>query len=144
MLRGRGRLEKGLSSFTHVPSPDPAFTCGRAASAPRSWVYRQVLAPTLALLKAGLSPEKLALSVSLGTTFDLVPTFGIASVVSTATALRRSLTWQPLCCWLGGGVADCRPGPHVSNRILADSIHQNAEKTACNYRPPRAACSSVR
>jgi hypothetical protein len=107
-------------------------------------VCQQVLAPTLALLKAGLLPEKLALTVSLGTTFDLAPTFGIASVVSTATALRRNLTWKPLCCWLGGGVVHCRPEPHVSNRILAGSVYQNAKRTACNYRSFRATCSSVR
>ena len=58
---------------------------------PRSWLRRRVLDPLLDLLKAGLSPEKLALTVALGVAFGLVPTFGITTLVSVATALRLRL-----------------------------------------------------
>ncbi|WP_052733017.1 DUF2062 domain-containing protein [Hymenobacter terrenus] len=58
---------------------------------PRSWVHRRVLAPLLDLLKTGLSPEKLALTIGLGVAFGLAPTFGITTLVSTATALRLRL-----------------------------------------------------
>ena len=57
MPRGSMRLEKSLSAFTHVSSPDTAFACGRSLQPLRPWVYRQMLAPVLALLKTGLSPE---------------------------------------------------------------------------------------
>ncbi|MBD2768890.1 DUF2062 domain-containing protein [Hymenobacter sp. BT664] len=73
------------------PPEIPPSSIAELPKPPGSWVYRRVLAPMLALLKAGLSPEKLALTVSLGVAFGLVPTFGITSVVSTATALRLQL-----------------------------------------------------
>ncbi|HEX8326559.1 MAG TPA: DUF2062 domain-containing protein [Hymenobacter sp.] len=57
----------------------------------RSWLRRRVVDPLLDLLKAGLSPEQLALTVGLGVAFGLVPTFGITTVVSAATALRLRL-----------------------------------------------------
>jgi uncharacterized protein (DUF2062 family) len=61
------------------------------ATPPHSWFRRRVLDPFLGLLKAGLSPEKLALTVGLGVAFGLVPLFGITTVVSTAVALRMRL-----------------------------------------------------
>lgn len=61
------------------------------AAPPRSWLRRRVLDPFLDLLKSGLSPEKLALTVGLGVVFGLVPLFGITTVVSAATALRLRL-----------------------------------------------------
>ncbi|WP_426061961.1 DUF2062 domain-containing protein [Hymenobacter sp. B1770] len=74
-----------------APEPLPSSAAVPPPAPPRSWVYRRVLAPFLNLLKAGLSPEKLALTVSLGVAFGLVPTFGVTSVVSAATALRLQL-----------------------------------------------------
>ena len=62
-----------------------------AATPPRSWLRRRVLDPFLDLLKAGLSPSKLALTVGLGVAFGLVPLFGITTVISVATALRLRL-----------------------------------------------------
>ena len=64
-----------------LPLPDP----------PRSWLRRHALDPLLDLLKAGLSPEKLALTVGLGVAFGLVPTFGITTILSAAVALRLRL-----------------------------------------------------
>jgi hypothetical protein len=50
-----------------------------------------VLDPLLNLLKTGLSPEKLALTIGLGVAFGLAPTFGLTTVISTAAALRLRL-----------------------------------------------------
>jgi uncharacterized protein (DUF2062 family) len=58
---------------------------------PRTWVQRRLLDPFMSLLKAGLSPGSLALTVGLGVAFGLAPTFGITTIVSTAVALRLRL-----------------------------------------------------
>jgi uncharacterized protein (DUF2062 family) len=58
---------------------------------PRTWVQRRLLDPFMSLLKAGLSPSSLALTVGLGIAFGLAPTFGITTIVSTAVALRLRL-----------------------------------------------------
>ncbi|MBD2722264.1 DUF2062 domain-containing protein [Hymenobacter armeniacus] len=71
-----------------TPSPPVAAP---AAAPPHSWFRRKVIDPFVGLLKAGLSPEKLALTVALGVAFGLVPTFGVTTVVSAATALRLRL-----------------------------------------------------
>lgn len=61
------------------------------ARPPRSWLRRRVLDPFLDLLKSGLSPQQLALTVALGVAFGLVPTFGITTLVSAVVALRLRL-----------------------------------------------------
>ena len=58
---------------------------------PRTWVQRRLLDPFMSLLKAGLSPGSLALTVGLGVAFGLAPTFGLTTIISTATALRLRL-----------------------------------------------------
>ena len=57
----------------------------------RSWLRRRVLDPLLDLLRAGLSPEKLALTVGLGIVIGLIPAFGLTTVLSAAVALRLRL-----------------------------------------------------
>lgn len=73
------------------PDPSPPPLVVPTDVPPRSWLRRRLLDPLLDLLKAGLSPEKLALTVALGVAFGLVPTFGITTLVSVATALRLRL-----------------------------------------------------
>ena len=58
---------------------------------PRTWVQRRLLDPFLSLLKAGLSPGSLALTVGLGVAFGVAPTIGLTTILSTATALRLRL-----------------------------------------------------
>ena len=60
-------------------------------SPPASWLRRRVLDPLLDLLKAGLSPEKLALTVGLGVAIGLIPAFGVTTLLSAAVALRLRL-----------------------------------------------------
>ncbi|MGY3091000.1 uncharacterized protein (DUF2062 family) [Hymenobacter sp. UYAg731] len=73
-------------SETQLPPPavPPALP-------PRSWLRRRVFDPLLDLLKTGLSPEKLALTVGLGAAAGLVPVLGITTVLSAAVALRLRL-----------------------------------------------------
>ena len=58
---------------------------------PRTWVQRRLLDPFMSLLKAGLSPGSLALTVGLGVAFGIAPTVGLTTILSTATALRLRL-----------------------------------------------------
>lgn len=60
-------------------------------SPPASWLRRRVLDPLLDLLKAGLSPDKLALTVALGVAVGLIPAFGVTTLLSAALALRLRL-----------------------------------------------------
>lgn len=71
------------------PSPLPVAV--PPVAPPHSWFRRRVIDPFLGLLKAGLSPEQLALTVGLGVAFGLVPTFGVTTLISAAVALRLRL-----------------------------------------------------
>ncbi|MBH8557960.1 DUF2062 domain-containing protein [Hymenobacter negativus] len=72
-------------SETQVPPVAPP------ALPPRSWLRRRVADPLLDLLKTGLSPEKLALTVGLGVAIGLIPALGITTILSAAVALRLRL-----------------------------------------------------
>ena len=61
------------------------------APPPHSWFRRRLIDPFVDLLRTGLSPGQLALTVALGVVFGLVPTFGITTVVSVTVALRLRL-----------------------------------------------------
>lgn len=58
---------------------------------PRTWVQRWLVDPFRSLLKAGLSPGSLALTVGLGVALGLAPTVGLTTIISTAVALRLRL-----------------------------------------------------
>jgi len=58
---------------------------------PHSWLRRRCIDPFLDLLRAGLSPGRLAFAVALGVAFGLVPTFGITTLVTLAVGLRLRL-----------------------------------------------------
>lgn len=60
-------------------------------AAPRSWFRRRLLDPFLGLLKAGLSPEQLALTIALGVSLGVAPLFGLTTVLCAAVALRLRL-----------------------------------------------------
>jgi len=73
-----------LPSETHFPPATPPVL------PPRSWLRRRVLDPLFDLLKAGLSPGKLALTVGLGAAIGLIPAFGITTVLSAAVVATSS------------------------------------------------------
>ncbi|MBF9221433.1 DUF2062 domain-containing protein [Hymenobacter ruricola] len=74
-----------------LPEPLPGPQAEPPVAPPRSWLRRRVADPLLDLLKAGLSPEKLALTVGLGVGVGLIPLLGVTTVLSAAVALRLRL-----------------------------------------------------
>lgn len=58
---------------------------------PRTWLQRRLVDPFMSLLKAGLSPGSLALTVGLGVALGLAPIFGLTTIISAAVALRLRL-----------------------------------------------------
>ncbi|WP_073110451.1 DUF2062 domain-containing protein [Hymenobacter daecheongensis] len=67
------------------PSPLPP------PSPPTSWLRRRVLEPVRNLLRQGLAPAELALTVALGVAFGLVPVLGITTLLITFAAVRLRL-----------------------------------------------------
>ena len=60
-------------------------------SPPASWFRRRVLDPLLGLLKQGLAPGQLALTVALGATLGLIPLLGATTVLAALLAWRLRL-----------------------------------------------------
>ena len=60
----------------------------------RGWLVRKLVHPVLALLRQGLTPEKLALSITLGLALGVVPVLGSASLLCFLAALLLGLN-QP-------------------------------------------------
>ncbi|SMB99314.1 conserved hypothetical protein [Hymenobacter roseosalivarius DSM 11622] len=52
---------------------------------------RRVLNPLLGVLRQGLSPTQLALTVALGVAFGLIPVLGVTTLFSTFAAVRLRL-----------------------------------------------------
>ena len=52
---------------------------------------RKLVNPLLDLLKAGITPEKLSLTVSLGAVIGLIPAFGVTTIIGTLVAARLRL-----------------------------------------------------
>lgn len=67
------------------PAPVPDNT------PPASWVRRRVLQPLLAILKQGLSPNQVALTIALGVCFGIVPFLGATTLLVTFAAVRLRL-----------------------------------------------------
>ncbi|HTU64581.1 MAG TPA: DUF2062 domain-containing protein [Steroidobacteraceae bacterium] len=55
------------------------------------WFRRRVVAPLLSLLRQGVTPEKLALSVALGAIVAVIPVLGVSTVLCALLALRLRL-----------------------------------------------------
>ena len=58
---------------------------------PPSWLRRRIVLPVLGLLRKGLSPEQLALTVAVGAGVGLVPFLGAITTLATLAALRLRL-----------------------------------------------------
>ncbi|SFQ52993.1 DUF2062 domain-containing protein [Hymenobacter arizonensis] len=72
---------------TPFPPPLPEIT----PAPPASWLRRRVLTPLLGLLRQGLSPSQLALTVALGVAIGAIPLMGAITTVATLVALRLRL-----------------------------------------------------
>ncbi|TGD79413.1 DUF2062 domain-containing protein [Hymenobacter wooponensis] len=70
--------------MTQPPLPPPT------TPRPASW-WRRLLDPLRDLLRQGLTPHQLALTVALGTVLGLVPVLGITSLLATFIAVRLRL-----------------------------------------------------
>lgn len=57
----------------------------------RDVLRRRVVAPLLQLLRQGVTPEKLALSVALGASVAVIPILGVSTVTCALLALRLRL-----------------------------------------------------
>ena len=69
-----------------TPLPPPF-----APPPPASWLHRRVLDPLLNLLKQGLAPGQLALTVALGVVVGVVPLFGATTLLAALVAWRLRL-----------------------------------------------------
>lgn len=56
-----------------------------------SFFKRRVISPVANLLKQGMTPHKLAVTVALGTVVGVVPAIGVTTVMGTALAARFRL-----------------------------------------------------
>jgi uncharacterized protein (DUF2062 family) len=56
-----------------------------------AWVRRRVLDPILALLRQGVTPEKLALSLAFGVGLGVLPVLGLSTVGCTVAAIGLRL-----------------------------------------------------
>lgn len=56
-----------------------------------NWLRRRLLEPLRDLLRQGLTPHQLALTLALGTVLGLVPVLGITTLLATFTAVRLRL-----------------------------------------------------
>ena len=57
----------------------------------RDFLQRRLFAPLLALLRQGVTPGKLALSLALGTTIGLIPVLGVSTALCALAALAFGL-----------------------------------------------------
>jgi len=57
----------------------------------KNWLYRRILEPLLALLRQGISPDRLALCVAIGVVVGNIPILGISTILCTVIALAFRL-----------------------------------------------------
>jgi uncharacterized protein (DUF2062 family) len=53
----------------------------------KKWLYRRLLGPLLALLRAGLAPRKLALCIAIAIVVGNIPILGVSTILCTFIAL---------------------------------------------------------
>jgi uncharacterized protein (DUF2062 family) len=56
-----------------------------------TWIYRRLFHPFVLLLKQGMSPEKIALTIALGISLGVIPVIGSTTTLCTLTALALRL-----------------------------------------------------
>lgn len=57
----------------------------------RGLIHRYVLEPILTLLRQGITPEKIALSLAFGIGLGIFPVLGVATILCTVIALALRL-----------------------------------------------------
>ena len=71
----------------HCESEDGFPYVDKMSTVVKHWLRRRILEPLRALLKQGVSPQQLALSVALGVVIGNIPIFGISTLLCAAIAL---------------------------------------------------------
>lgn len=61
------------------------------AAAEPGFLQRRLVRPLLALLKQGVTPEKLALSVALGAIISVIPVLGVSTILCAGIAIALKL-----------------------------------------------------
>ena len=56
-----------------------------------NWVRHRIVAPILQLLRQGVTPEKLALSLAFGLGLGIIPILGVSTILCTGVALALRL-----------------------------------------------------
>jgi uncharacterized protein (DUF2062 family) len=56
-----------------------------------NWLHRNILDPLLALLRQGISPDRLALSVAIGVVVGNIPILGVSTILCAVIALAFRL-----------------------------------------------------
>ena len=69
----------------------PVSETTEVVPAPASWLRRRVLGPLLGMLRQGLSPQQLALTVALGVVIGAIPLMGAITTVAALAAVRLRL-----------------------------------------------------
>jgi len=69
----------------------PAVSPSQSEMYIRDFLHRRLVTPLLALLRQGVTPEKLALSLSLGTVIGLIPILGVSTVLCALVAVLLRL-----------------------------------------------------
>jgi uncharacterized protein (DUF2062 family) len=86
----RRRILRYLFCFV-VSSSIPPVSQTPTPPISSSWWRRRIVEPVLNILRQGLTPKQLALTVALGVVFGLVPLLGITTLLGTAAAVRLRL-----------------------------------------------------
>jgi hypothetical protein len=60
----------------------------------RAWLYRKVVLPVVELLRQGITPEKIALSIALGAVIGVFPVFSTRMRQRKLTTATKSTTVQ--------------------------------------------------
>jgi uncharacterized protein (DUF2062 family) len=70
----------------------------------KDFLKRRLVAPVLELLRQGVTPEKIALSLAFGCGFGIFPVLGVSTILCTLVAivLRLNLPAIQLVNWLAG------------------------------------------
>ena len=53
----------------------------------QTWLYRKIVLPIIALLRQGITPEKIALTIALGAAIGVFPVLGSTTLLCAAAAL---------------------------------------------------------
>src|SRR5258708_970640 len=64
-----------------------------------NFLQRRVIKPLVKLLRQGVTPEKLALSLALSVTLAVIPAFGWSVWLWDVIKLRWNTTWHAVVVW---------------------------------------------